>query len=97
MTTAFAFARPGAKKTARFDARITDHQKALFERAAALSGRSVADFVVSSAEEAAIRTVREREIMSLSARDSAVFVAALLDHRAEPGPRLRRAARRPAA
>lgn len=86
-------ARPAAKKPARLGARITDHQKALFERAAALSGRSVTDFVVSTAEEAAARTVREHEIMTLSARDSEAFIAALLNP-PEPGPRLRKAAQR---
>ncbi len=81
-----------AKKPARLGARITERQKTLFERAAALSGRTVTDFVVATAEEAALRTVREHEIMTLSGRDSEAFVAALLDP-PEPGPRLRRAAR----
>jgi uncharacterized protein (DUF1778 family) len=58
-----------------------------------LSGRSVTDFIVSTAEEAAVRTVREHEVMTLSARDSEAFVAALLKA-GRPGPRLRKAAKR---
>ena len=39
-----------ASKTARLEARITPDQKALLERAAALSGRTLREFVVSSAQ-----------------------------------------------
>jgi uncharacterized protein (DUF1778 family) len=80
-------------KAARLEARITAAQKALFQRAAAVTGRSVSDFVISSAQEAAVRTLREHEVMALSARDSEAFVAALLGAD-EPGPRLRQAAQR---
>ena len=83
----------GSAKKARFEARITSDQKALFKRAAALTGRSVTDFVIGSAHEVAARTVREHEVMILSGRDREAFVAALLDPPA-PGKRLRRAARR---
>jgi uncharacterized protein (DUF1778 family) len=82
-----------ATKPARLEARITPAQKALFQRAAALTGRSVTDFVIASAQEAAARAVREHQVMSLSAEASEAFVAALLAP-AEPGPRLRRAAER---
>ncbi len=82
-----------APKKARLEARITENQKALFQRAAALTGRSLTDFVVSSAYEVAARTVREHEAMTLSARDRDVFVAALLQAPA-PGKRLRKAAKR---
>ena len=80
-------------KTARFEARITEEQKALFVRAAELTGRSLTDFVVASAQETAARTLREHEAMVLSARDREAFVAALLDAPA-PAPRLRKAVRR---
>lgn len=83
----------GFAKRARFEARITTDQKALFQRAAALTGRSLTDFVISSAHEVASRTVREHEVMTLSARDRETFVAALLEPPA-PGKRLRKAARR---
>jgi uncharacterized protein (DUF1778 family) len=79
-------------RSARLEARITADQKALFQRAAALVGRSLTDFVVSSAQEIAARLVREQEVMTLSDRDRKAFVAALLKPTG-PGPRLRKAAR----
>jgi uncharacterized protein (DUF1778 family) len=80
-------------KTARFEARITAAQKSLLLRAATLTGRSLTDFVVTSAQEAATRTVREHEAMTVSIRDRKAFVAALLQPPA-PGARLRKAAER---
>ncbi len=80
-------------KTARLEARVTEEQKALIQRAAALTGRSLTNFVVSSLQEIATRTVREHELMALSARDREAFVSAILESPA-PGPRLRKAARR---
>jgi uncharacterized protein (DUF1778 family) len=80
-------------KTARFEARITAQEKALFLRAAELTGRSLTDFILACAHETATRTVREHEAMILSARDREVFVSALLNPPA-PGARLRKAARR---
>jgi uncharacterized protein (DUF1778 family) len=80
-------------KTARLEARITEEQKELFLRAATLLGRSLSDFVVSCVYEAATRTVRDHEVITLSARDREVFVGALL-HPPAPGARLRKAARR---
>ena len=80
-------------KTARLEARITEEQKELFSKAATLLGRSLSDFVVTCVSETAIRTVREHEVMTLSARDREIFVSALLNP-PEPGARLRTAARR---
>jgi uncharacterized protein (DUF1778 family) len=82
-----------AAKTARLEARLTDEQKALFQHAADLTGRSLTEFVVSSAHEVAARTVREREVLTLSGRDRRVFVDALLKPK-PPNSRLRKAARR---
>jgi uncharacterized protein (DUF1778 family) len=77
----------------RLEARVTPAQKALIERAAALSGRTVTDFVVSSAQAAAEETIRTHEIIALTARESAAFVEALLNPPA-PGENLRAAAQR---
>jgi uncharacterized protein (DUF1778 family) len=82
-----------AAKTARLEARLTDEQKALFQRAADLSGRSLTEFVVSSAQEIAARTVREHEVLTLGGRDRQVFVDALLKPN-PPNEKLRQAARR---
>ena len=84
---------PIAAKTARLEARLTEEQKALFQHAADLSGRSLTEFVVSSAQEVATRTVREHEVLTLSDRDRRVFVQALLKP-ISPNKRLRQAARR---
>lgn len=80
-------------KSARLETRITAEQKALFERAAALSGRSLTDFVIGSTYEAAQRTLREHERMILAGDDRKAFVQALLKP-AAPGPRLRKAVKR---
>ena len=80
-------------RTARLEARVTDDQKALFQRAADLTGRSLTDFVVSSAQEIAARTVREREVLTLSGLDRKVFLDAFLNP-PSPSKRLRQAASR---
>lgn len=77
----------------RLEARLTTDQKANIERAAVLKGTSVSDFVVISAAEAALRTIREHESLQLSASASAQFVESLLKP-AAPNARLARAARR---
>jgi uncharacterized protein (DUF1778 family) len=84
--------RFATRKPARFGARITPEQKLLFERAAALTGRSLSDFVIGAAQEAATRTIEEIEVMALSPRDSKILVEALLNP-PEPSPALRAAAR----
>lgn len=68
----------GRVRSARLETRITLEQKNLIERAAALQSRSVTDFVLSSVQEAARRTVEEHQRLDLSVRDSAAFVEALL-------------------
>ena len=59
--------------------RVTPEQKTLFERAAALQGLSLADFLVQNAQAAAEVVIRNREIITLSPRDTAVLVEALLN------------------
>ncbi|ARN82006.1 DUF1778 domain-containing protein [Methylocystis bryophila] len=62
----------------RLETRITADQKILIERAAALQGRTVTDFVLTSVQEAARRAIEEHQRLELSLRDSQVFVDALL-------------------
>jgi uncharacterized protein (DUF1778 family) len=78
-------------KAYRFDARLNEHQKTLLQRAADLEGRTVTDFVLHSAEAAAERTIQERAMLILSARETETFVNAILKP-AEPGSVLRGAA-----
>jgi uncharacterized protein (DUF1778 family) len=78
-------------KKERLEARVSAEQKELFMRAAALQGGTLTEFVVRSLQEAASRTIREHEIMELTAQDREVFIETLLN---PPGPneRLRQAA-----
>lgn len=88
--------RRGTGATARqqrLEARVTREQKALLQRAADLEGRTLTDFVVSSAQDAALRTIRERETVRLNAEESRAFAEALL-HPPRPNAALRAAAKR---
>ena len=81
------------RKTSRLEARINAEEKELLKRAANLEGCSLTEFVVRSAQEAARKTVKEHQMMSLTARDSKAFVKALLKPPA-PSKNLKRAAAR---
>lgn len=63
----------------RIEARVTAEIKSTIERAAAISGLSVTDFVVQSARERAELVIQTNSVIKLSARDSAVFAEALLN------------------
>ncbi len=81
------------RREERLEARVSRATKALFQKAAKIEGRSVTDFVVHSAVEAAKRTVQRNEIMQLTQRDRIAFVEALLNAPA-PRARLKKAAQR---
>src|SRR5277367_5378049 len=68
----------GRTRAERLEARVTAEQKSLIERAAALQGRTVTDFVLTSVQDAARRAIEEHNQLSLSVRDSEAFVDALL-------------------
>ena len=82
-----------AARPQRLEARISKAQKELFVRAADLQGRSLTDFVIASAQAAALETVRTHDAVRLSDRDRQTFVSALLTSPAPAEP-LRRAAKR---
>lgn len=84
--------RPAKSKAYRFDARLNEEQKVLIQKAADLEGRTMTDFVLRSAQAAAERTLQDRTMLVLSARETETFVDAVLKP-AEPGPVLRAAAR----
>lgn len=73
----------GRGKSERLEARITRQQKELLQRAADLEGRTLTDFVISSASEKALRTITDHTIIKLSQEDTFAFVEALL-HPPEP-------------
>lgn len=54
-------------------------QKKFIERAAALQGRSITDFVLTSVQDAARRAIEEHQQLELSVRDTEAFVDALLN------------------
>ena len=77
-------------RTARIEARITPDALLVVKRAAELEGRSVSEFVVAAAQDAAQRTIEESHLIRLSVEDQARF-ADLLMNPPEPTHALRRA------
>jgi uncharacterized protein (DUF1778 family) len=63
---------------ARLEARLPVEVHALLKRAAEIQGRSLTDFVVSAAQEAARRTIEETEMINLSVEDQRRFAEALI-------------------
>jgi uncharacterized protein (DUF1778 family) len=80
-------------RTARIEARIAPDALAVVKRAAEIQGRSVSDFIVAAAQEAASRTIEETQIIRVSVEDQRAFAKAILNP-PEPTPALRRAFRR---
>jgi uncharacterized protein (DUF1778 family) len=77
-------------RTARLEARITREALAVVRRAAEIQGRSVSDFVVAAAQEAAEKTITEVEVIRLS-REAQEKFAALLLRPPAPAPALKKA------
>ena len=66
-------------KNQRISTRVTGEHKALFERAAALKGLSLTDFMVSAAYEAAVKTLADsRIVLELGPEDTRAFVERIL-------------------
>ena len=78
-------------RSARIEARIAPDALAIVKRAAEIQGRSVSDFVVAAAQEAAARTIEETQIIRLSVEDQRAFAEAILNP-PPPAPALLRAA-----
>jgi uncharacterized protein (DUF1778 family) len=79
-----------ANRTTRLEARISPDALTLVKRAAEIQGRSVSDFVVSAAHEAAQRAIEETQIIRLSMEDQRTLAESILDP-PEPTRALRRA------
>lgn len=77
-------------RTARVEARLSPDALALVRRAAELQGRSVSDFIVTAAQDAANRTIEETNIIRLSAEDQLRFYD-LLQNPPAPSPAMLRA------
>jgi uncharacterized protein (DUF1778 family) len=78
-------------RTARLEARIAPDALAIVKRAAEMQGRSVSDFVVAAAQDAAYRAIEETQVIRLSVADQKMFVDAILNP-PPPNDAMRRAA-----
>jgi uncharacterized protein (DUF1778 family) len=81
------------RTTARLEARLPIEVLERLRRAAEIQGRSLTDFVVAAADEAACRAIEQNEIIRLSREDQMQIAEAIINP-PEPGPALRKAARR---
>ena len=79
--------------TARLEARLPPEVMARLKRAAEIQGRTLTDFVVPAADEAACRTIEQTEIIHLSIEGQHQIAEAILNP-PEPPPALERAAKR---
>lgn len=66
-------------RAARLEARIAPDLKRRLEYAASLRGATLTEFVVQSAHEAAMRTIRENEVLTLSEGARVAFAELLLN------------------
>lgn len=66
-------------RSERLDARVTPEEKEIIETAASLRGISVTDLLRMSVKDAAIRIIRENEVLNLAERSRKVFVEALMN------------------
>ena len=66
-------------RTARIEARLSPDALEIVKRAAEIQGRSVSDFVVTAAQEAAHKAIEETQIIRLSMEDQQRFVGLLLN------------------
>jgi uncharacterized protein (DUF1778 family) len=78
-------------RTTRLEARISPDALATVRRAAELQGRSLSDFVVSAAQEAAQKVVEDAHVIRLALEDQRALADAILNPPL-PNDALRRAA-----
>jgi len=77
-------------RSTRLEARISPDALATVKRAAEIQGRSLSDFVVAAAQDAAQRTIEETQVIRLALADQRALVRSLLAPPA-PTPALRKA------
>lgn len=70
-------ALPPKPKNERINLRLKQSSKHLLERAASFEGKTVSNFILSSALASAEKAIQEHEVMSLHAQDSESFFNAL--------------------
>lgn len=68
------------ERKTRFDARIPETQKALFEKAAGLAGyRTLTDFLISSAQEKANAIIEHHNSILASLKDQEIFFDSIIN------------------
>ncbi len=82
-----------AEKIARLEARIPARQKTMLQRAAALQGQSLTEFILSATTAKAKEVIRDYEFIDLNLADQLAFAESLL-HPPKPNKKLRQAASR---
>ena len=85
--------KPDTQSTARLEARLPNEVLARLKRAAEIQGRTLTDFVVAAADEAACRALEQAEIIRLSFEDQRQIAAAILNP-PEPTAALKKAFQR---
>ena len=71
--------RAGDAKTTRFEMRMTPYVRKVVQHAAEIQGRSMSDFIVAAAEEAARKAIEDARVIELTVDEQLRFAAALLD------------------
>lgn len=79
--------------SARLEARLPNEILSRLKRAAEIQGRTLTDFVVAAADEAACRAIEQTEIIRLSIEDQRQIARALLSP-PKPNAALKRAFKR---
>lgn len=82
-----------AATTARLEARLPHEVMLRLKRACEIQGRTLTDFVVAAADEAACRAIEQTEIIRLSIEDQRKIAAAILNP-PPPAAALKKAAKR---
>jgi uncharacterized protein (DUF1778 family) len=78
------------RRSARIEARITPENLTVIKRAAEIQGRSVSDFIVAAAQEAAHRAIEETHVIRVTLEQYEQIMEAIRNP-PEPTPALRRA------
>ncbi len=90
VTTSESKTKQNTVRKARLEARITHQAQTTIKRAAEIQGRTVTDFVVDAALEAARKTIEKNHIIRLSLEGQKAFTEALLNP-PEPNDSLKKA------
>ena len=69
----------GDMKSTRFEMRMTPYVRKVVKHAAEIQGRSMSDFIVAAAEEAARKAIEDARVIELTVDEQRRFAEALLD------------------